>query len=409
MKFTDKQKKAIKKAIHWYYLDSYNKLQLTIGGVAGSGKSTIVKYIIDLLELQHDQVIFVCYTAKAALRLRMLGNNANTIHSTFYKVYKDARGRVQFYKRKKLEEKINLIILDEASMSGLNMTNDILSFGIPTIMLGDPKQLPAIMSKPNHYMFEENLDIFLDQAMRFDDNSGILTLAEMTRNGQHLEYGQYKASSVVRLSEIYNQMYKYDVVICHLNRTRNHVNKLIREQFSYDKQSVYPLKGEKIICLKNNYNFKVTYKGIEVYLINGLIGIVLEDSEIDKQTGKLRIKFTPDFMYGDIEYQDEYFEVLCHPEYFEVLYYPNIKLPLPFKNPFSNTDETIDMDKDDDEDDDTAFITYGYSLTCTKSQGSEFDTVLVLDDYIGPRNKYFNFLYTAITRAKKAVTYASYK
>ena len=285
------------------------------------------------------------------------------------------------------------------------MMHDILSFGKPTILLGDPCQLKPIMQKPNPYLNQDKLDGFLNKPLRYNDESGILTLANLTREGKNLHYGKYNKSSVVKLSEVESKMIHYDVVLCHLNKTRNQVNVIFRDKLGFAKQSIYPRKGEKIICLKNNYNYELSYDDMQIFLINGLVGIVLEDSYINKETGKLMIKFIPDFMYDKYQngYITECFNVPSHPEYFEYLYYNDVELPLMYSKGFDNSDST------DEDDDLTNFITYGYSLTCTKSQGSEFNKVLVLDDYAGPRKEYYNFLYTAITRAKEFVTYASLK
>lgn len=111
---TSDQKKIVRKLINWYYIDSYYKPYFSIAGVAGSGKSFLIKHAMRILGLNPSQLVFVCYTAKAALRLRMLGNNANTIHSVFYQVFKDERGNVRFARKHKLEDNIEMIVIDEA-------------------------------------------------------------------------------------------------------------------------------------------------------------------------------------------------------------------------------------------------------------------------------------------------------
>ena len=79
------QKEAVAKALSWYYFNSYNKPYFVMVGPAGSGKSFLVKYIVNELGLPpHYKVLYCAYTGKAALRLRIAGNNANTIHKTFY-------------------------------------------------------------------------------------------------------------------------------------------------------------------------------------------------------------------------------------------------------------------------------------------------------------------------------------
>lgn len=394
---TTDQKKAIEKAIKWYYIDSYKKNYFTIGGVAGSGKSTIVSHLIKLLGLQTHEVLFVCYTGKAALRLRIAGNNAYTIHSTFYGIVSLPSGEVRFYKKSKIDSCVHLIIVDEISMVPNAMTNDILSFGVPTIMLGDPKQLDPIMSKKNTFCLEENLDVFLSEPMRFNDESGILELSKLARENQLIPYGYYKKSKVLHYREIEHELHKYDMVVCYKNSTRKQLNVKIRKQLGCDS-TIFPVKGEKVICLKNNYNVSIQYNDLKIFLINGLIGVLLEDSYIDKKTGLLKMKFIPDFMLGSN--YNEYFDIQCYPQYFETNYY-DIELPEMFLSPTKEKDRASDI---------TAFMTFSYAIGLYKYQGSEADNVCcIIDDFPPSHPNYSKFVYTAITRAKESVTVATFK
>ena len=86
--FNDQQIEAIRKAIRWYFVDSFNQQCFTLGGLAGVGKTTVVNTIVHMLGLPSHDVIFATLTGKASLVLRLKGNPSNTIHSTFYSVYK---------------------------------------------------------------------------------------------------------------------------------------------------------------------------------------------------------------------------------------------------------------------------------------------------------------------------------
>lgn len=390
----DDQIKAVQKLIKWYYIESYQKNYFALGGLAGTGKSFLVSYIINKLDIQPHEVIFACFTGKAALRLRIAGNNANTIHSTFYRVLQRGDGTVAFYRRKNLSDIYKLIVIDEAGMVGMDMMQDILAFNVPTILLGDPGQLKPILRKENQYMKEENLDVFLTIPMRFSDTSGILDLASLAREGKGIPYGSYKKSEVVHYRDIRNDLHKFDQVICFKHRTRKKLNVKIRKQLGYDNY-IYPVKGEKIICLKNNYNHSLNYNNLSIYLINGLIGIMLEDGVIDKQTGLLRVKFRPDF----IDEKDLYFDLLCHPEYFSTHYY-DVELPDMFPS----------HSKKKANDESTAFLTYAYTIGLHKYQGSEADNVCcIIDDFPPSHPDYKRFIYTGITRAKERITVATFK
>lgn len=398
---TKTQSEIVKRVIHWYYVESYDKPYYSIGGVAGSGKSFLVKYLIKLLRLQDYEVLFVAFTGKAALRLRLSGNNANTIHSTFYRPYELPNGEIKFARKSKLESNIKLIVADEAGMIGELMMMDILSFGIPVIILGDPMQLDPILARPNPFMKEDKLDSFLNKPMRFANHSGILDLSILARENKPIPYGKYKESQVVHFNSIKNKMYEYDIVICYRNATRKILNTEIRRQLGYEK-SLYPLKGEKIICLKNNYRFSIFYNGIEIYLINGLIGIMIEDSFIDEKTGLLHCKFVPDFIEDYSE--SGYFDILCYPEYFSCHYDPNIEMTPMFLPASLRTKEK------EQEMETTAFLTFAYCISLHKFQGSDADNVMcIIDDHPTTHPQYPKFVYTGITRAKKSITVATFK
>ena len=83
MELTAKQEEGLKMTINRYNL---GMPYTVISGYAGSGKSTLVKYIVAALGFYEEDVAYVAYTGKAALILRMKGNVANTIHRTFYNI-----------------------------------------------------------------------------------------------------------------------------------------------------------------------------------------------------------------------------------------------------------------------------------------------------------------------------------
>lgn len=404
MKLHKKQIEAVKKCVKWYYLESFHKPYFIIAGYAGSGKSTIINYIIRYLDISHSNVIFVTYIAKASLRLRTMGVNSNTIHSTFYRVVDEGNGKVKFYKRKTLGMDVKLIVVDEAACVPDNMIRDILSFNVPTLLTGDIGQLKPPMSKQSTYMRLENCDIFLDKVFRSDDKSGILDLASKARNREKISYGRYGNSEVVHFRTLRNSLSNYEILLCYKNSTRRSLNRLVRDRLGYSNKSLYPLKGEKIVCLKNNYNFSIKYKDIDVYIVNGLIGIVLEDSKIDRD-GFLNIKFVPDFMYNDNVYG--YFNVRTYKEYYEKCYNDSIIEPPLYRNSIDARKNESGLESDSEK---IIYSTYGYCITTYKSQGSEFNNCMVLADDVPQYAEYYpNFLYTAITRAKEFVTVATMK
>jgi exodeoxyribonuclease-5 len=373
---TDGQKNAVMKALYWYYGDREKNI-FVVAGVAGSGKSTTVSTMVETLGLQKYQVLYATYTGKAASVLRMKGCLANTIHRTFYVTRQDPGGKVFFIKKKSLPSTIKLIVIDELSMVNAKLMEDIISFGIPVIGIGDPLQLPPMYGE-NPYI--QNYDVFLDQVMRQQGTSGILDLAMMARRQEEIPVGQYKESRVITLSKLHD-IEKYDVVLCWRNSTRRELNNLIRKKLG--RTTKYPVKGEKLICLKNNYvHIRDYQEDIPIMLVNGLGLVNCSDAKYDEEDGYLKMKYATPFML------DNPFETRVSTKLFDA--------------------EVEGLDVPDtaftDIPEDVAVLSYGYANTTHKSQGSEWPNVLCLDEFKGSKDMYYRFLYTQITRAKNSVT-----
>ena len=242
---TDEQRNAIVKACAWYYDTSYNKKNyFVISGYAGTGKSTIVRTLIEVLGLANYNVLFAAFTGKASLILRIKGNMANTIHKSFYNIYYGDNGMYYFSVKRSLPSTIKLIVIDECSMINDKMINDILSFNLPTIFLGDIGQLPPVIGQNSLLKDVNNIDAQLTKVLRQDDTSGILGLATQSRNGEKLKEGTYKNCRVLHLKDI-DDITKYDIILCWRNSTRKLFNQAVRKELGLN--DIYPMKGEKVI------------------------------------------------------------------------------------------------------------------------------------------------------------------
>lgn len=374
---TDGQREAVRKSLLWYYSDNKPRNIFVIAGVAGSGKSTTLNTLVSTLGLERYQVLYVAPTGKAASVLRMKGCIANTVHKTFYLVHK-MDNRIIFTKKKTMPSTVKLIVMDELSMVNAKMMEDVLSFNIPIIGVGDPMQIPPIYGE-NPYI--RNYDVFLDQVMRQQGTSGILDLATMARKGEYIKYGEYKESKVVPLSNIHD-MENYDIVICWKNSTRRDLNKLIREKKGFSGS--YPMKGEKLLCLKNNYTHMLDYnEDIPIMLVNGLGLIADEPAIVDGDY--LNMKYNVDFM------PDNPFDTRVDKSVFDS---------------YITGEEIDDNVMFNNLPEDVAVLDYGYAVSCHKSQGAEWGNVLYLDEFKGSVDMYNRMTYTAITRAKKSITIA---
>ena len=123
-----------------------------LSGYAGTGKTTLAKEIARDAGTPGEDVLFGAFTGKAASVMRAKGcTGASTLHSLIYKVFEepgeteDDPPRLVFMRNPKRPlAGAKLLIIDESSMVGTNLGRDVLSFGQPTLVLGDPAQLPPV-------------------------------------------------------------------------------------------------------------------------------------------------------------------------------------------------------------------------------------------------------------------------
>jgi exodeoxyribonuclease-5 len=357
--------------VSWFYDGSYDRPVYKLSGAAGVGKSYVVSVVLKLLHLRPYQVRIVCPTGKAATVLRSRGVDAHTIHKVFYNVNQSPSGDVYFTKRRSIGQGISLIVLDEASMVNDRMFQDLLSFEIPILLVFDGYQLPPIMSTNT---FIDEPDIFLTEVMRQKKESGVLELATMIRNGEIPKPGKYKESEVVNQKKDM-ELDKFDLAVCFTNEDRRILNQKARQVRGFKEQ--YPEKGEKLICLKNDYNHWIVHNDLELYLVNGMGLSTLSDTKMNKTT--LRIVSRPEFIdHGE-------FDCTVWPDPFD----PEHSGVIP--NLFEHQAKNL------------VFLDYGYAVTVHKAQGDSAPNVLVIDDFKGSDDMYLRWIYTATSRSSKRV------
>ena len=331
-----------------------------VGGLGGCGKSTIVGEIRKELK----NFAFAAFTGKAANVLRQKGIlEAQTIHSLIYKPRLDKSGNlildkfgspifdsIPFH-----EFNYDGIIIDEASMVNKELFKDICTFDVPTIFVGDHGQLEPIGESIN---LMKNPDYKLEKIHR---NAG-----EIAFFAQHIRLGytpaSYKATSkvfFVNKNNAEKYFAKVDQIICAFNKTRVNVNINVRKQLGYTPD--WPVVGERLMCLKNDKE-----KG----LFNGMQGTIKKIFPNQKN----KIVFESD---------GKDYEV--------------------FFDPSQLNKEKYDFEGR--KDDPTPFD-YCYAISAHKSQGSEWDNVMVLEQKC-KMWEHSRWAYTAATRAKKNLVWVS--
>ena len=385
MKLNEQQAQAIEALRKWWY--NGNKQVFQISGAAGTGKTTLIRYLINEIKLEHDEVLFTAFVGKATLAMTRNGLNAKTLHSAICyckdEPVLDENGNVVteynrrvtkrvFTRRRKIDPRIRLIVVDEGSMVPATMADWLLKFKVPIIVLGDLNQLPPVIGDS---FFLKEPDVVLTQIMRQSSESPIPYFAQnVLQNGTKclspgLQIGD--KINVLSKADITPELLKdYDVIICGTNKTRNNLNTYIRERI-YGRTQDYPVIGDKLICRENDWTFSVD----DVYLINGLIGYVTDIDLESISDYTMKIDFKPEFM------DNEFKNVTLDRIYMGLS--PNDKRF--YRSNYHKFE-------------------YGYAITCHLSQGSQYNRVLVFNESFGTAEERRKWLYTAVTRAIDKVT-----
>lgn len=394
-------------------------------GFAGTGKTTLARHFGQGVE---GTVLYGAFTGKAAYVLRQKGcPDASTIHSMIYQSKGLSREKLRDLERSLVElrgeltvefresgspvdppeggepvftieqevdnhprvldiisrirkerdelsrpmftlnsdsmvKEATLLIVDEVSMLDGRMGEDLVSFGTKILVLGDPAQLPPIMGAG---YFTENVtpDVMLTDIHRQAGDNPIIAMATKVRNREELATGSYGESLVAEKCHI-NETHAQaaDQILVGRNKTRHASNKRMRAL--YGRTGGLPVADDKLVCLRNDH---------EVGLLNGAIWFVNEVGLVDDDRVFMGIRPEND--------KEEVLEVEAHTHHFvgngEAL-------------PWWERNNAQEFD-------------YGYALTVHKSQGSQWDNVLLFDESYCFRKDRWRWLYTGLTRAAERV------
>jgi exodeoxyribonuclease V len=372
MQFSPQQDEALKAVDGW--LKKGRKPLFRLFGYAGTGKTTLARYFAEQVS---GDVQFAAFTGKAAQVLRSKGAaNARTIHSLIYRpkgeeeVADATTGKTSIsptftLNRQSPVAKAKLIIIDECSMVDEALGKDLMSFGTPILVLGDPGQLPPISG--GGFFTDAEPDHLLTEIHRQARDNPIIRLAMDVREGREFMYGDYGTTQVITKGDVTQELVlSADQVLVGTNRTRRRYNQRLRELKGFD--ATYPQAGDKLVCLRND-----PAKG----LLNGSLWKVMTSSKETVKPG-INLLVSPE--------DDE-------PERSVA----KIKL---LKAVFEDPDANIGWDMKKRYDD----FDYGYALTVHKSQGSQWNNVVLFDESFAFKEMRQRWLYTAVTRAAERLT-----
>jgi exodeoxyribonuclease V len=331
-------------------------------GYAGTGKTTLARHLAQGVD---GRVSFAAFTGKAALVMRRKGcAGASTIHSLIYRPVDTNVEQPSFMLWDEAPvSKSKLIVIDECSMVDAELGRDLLSFGVPVLVLGDPAQLPPVLGAG--FFTAAEPDAMLTEVHRQAENDPIVRLSMQVRAGSRLAPGHYGATEVVPRSGFDPQRaLATDQILVGRNVTRRAYNARMRERRGLAEP--LPVAGDKLVCLRNNRR-----NG----LLNGGLWVVKERAVSRSKIVTMRI--VPDEGDGG-----RIIKVSARPEC------------------FLGGLEEVEWNRRKFFDE----FDFGYVLTVHKAQGSQWDDVVLFDESFAFPDNRGRWLYTGITRAARRLT-----
>lgn len=379
----EQQAGALKSLVEWWDPDAPFLDDFILQGYAGTGKTTLFLTALQELDLM-DKAVIVTPTNKAARVVTYnTGIPAQTIHSLLYRPKNDEVNRlqkllaeaieeeqddeivdienrlealkdeqVQFVRKESAEDVPPLVSVDEGSMLGEFEGNDLRQFSVALSLSGDPFQLAPVRQEP--YWAGKNPDAHLTKIERTrGEGSGINLCAESVRLGNGPRDGEGMTIHG-RGQLLYDAYAAADVVLVGTNNLRRKINSGVRQHLGFN--DAIPRIGEKLVALNNLDGYGIS---------NGETFTVTEVK--NERSRKLYLAL-----------EDAYGNKIPH---------------IPTWMPLYGNDEATHMVPAG-----VAKMTFGYAMTVHKSQGSQWENVIVCNDWRGSMHE--RWLYTGITRAR---------
>jgi ATP-dependent exoDNAse (exonuclease V) alpha subunit len=463
MELTEDQSLVFEQIFEWARSTDTSIAILT--GSAGTGKTTLLKAIVDKLDSMKKTATLLAPTGRAAriLEKRTL-RPATTIHSAIYELGDlevesetntsqleiDTAGFSMPFKLKNGDAKANFFIIDESSMVSDKATdNDFLSFGSGRLLhdllhytnllnkpksqrtkilfVGDNAQLPPVKSSDSPALsrayflkeFKLNAKEFrLTKVIRQAAGSLILRNAEDVRksiDNEHFENFQIKADekTIYKINPtkavnviLDNADNENNILITTMNSVALSYNSAIRNK-KYGSKSMPVQKGDVLLVTKNTSKYS---NGDILNVID--VGVNPEIRKVKIRDAKEPIELIfRDVVVRLIEEHDEKKNQQC--KILENLLYKTDPMLSHKENQallvdFRNRNKKLLIKSEEfkstlvkDEYLNAVVVKFGYSITCHKAQGGEWDNVIVSFDRPRRDSDFFRWAYTAITRAKK--------
>lgn len=398
--WSPQQEHALKEVDRWFKNKTKEQQTYRLFGCAGTGKTTLAKHFAEGI---NGTVKFATFTGKAAHVMASKGcAGAGTIHrliynpksaskahleeleDTLFKMEREAEpdweaiaqvrrdikeeqqnaGRMSFSLNLESDlRRAKLLIVDEVSMVNEQMGRDLEYFGIPILVLGDPEQLPPIYG--SGYFTDTDPDFFLTEVHRQALDNPIIQMAQQVREGKKLQLGTYGSSRVIGERLENEDILRHDIILTGLRKTKKACDDKCR--ILRNMTGALPRAGDRLMCVKNNHLLGI---------LNGQIWTAVSDA-------------SP--MGGGLVSLH-----ICDENGLEMAVSASEKLLL------GQSLQRWEHESDIEE------FEYAYAITVHKSQGSQWDNVLLFDQKdkfpMWSERDRRRWLYTGITRAAESVT-----
>ena len=386
IELSEKQKEAIIEV-------NENNVCVITGG-PGTGKTTIIKTIIDLYQAEGKKVVLCAPTGRAAKKMsEATGQEAKTIHRLL------EIGKLEDQGLEKVDYEISpidadVIVIDEVSMVDIFIMNYVMKgifLGTKLVLVGDVNQLPSV--GPGSVLkdiiaSEIVTTICLNKIFRQAAKSSIVVNAHNVNNGESFlgkKQEEDRVEDFFYINETNQEKILNQVITLAKDRLKNYnqydfykniqvltptkkgilgtkeLNKKLQEVLNPEtenkKQKTYGgqvfREGDRVMQIKNNYDIfweragNRTENGTGVF--NGELGTIQKIDEVDK--------------YIKVNFDDD-----------KTAWY-----------------EFMDLEQ----------LELAYAITIHKAQGSEFDVVILPIAPSSPMLLTRNLLYTGLTRAKE--------
>ena len=380
MEYAVLQKRAICQA-------ASNGVFILTGG-PGTGKTTVVRAIIRVFDAMRLRIALAAPTGRAAKRMsQSAGEEAKTVHRLLEMEY-GAEDKLRFRKNEKDQLEDDVIIIDEASMLDLMLTDALLKAikpGARLILIGDVNQLPPVGAG---HVFDDIIKsdrfatVELTHIFRQAQESLIVTNAHAVNHGEYMNLEsksgdffflprQEDAQTAATIAELCKKRLpksygltvfdgiqvitpsrKGDAGTEMLNSAlQSVINPPTRGKAEKKVRDFTLREGDKVMQIKNNYDIEWNKNGTQGFgIFNGDIGVIK------------KIDLSEELITVDFE------DKICEYDY-------------------TMLDE----------------LELAYAITVHKSQGSEYPIVIMPLYRYTPKLLTRNLLYTAITRAQSIV------